>query len=389
MPRPERHERGPRTLAVHAGEPRPPIHGAVATPIFQSSTFLVEEGRGYHDIHYMRLSNTPSHVAVAAKLAALEGTERALVTGSGMAAITSALLAHLKQGDHVLAQRCLYGGTLDFLTENARQLGIETTFVPLDDPGAWQGALRPTTRVLYVESITNPLVEVGLLEEAAAFARAQGLVSLIDNTFPSPMNFRPAALGYDVVLHSATKYLNGHSDVVAGVACGSAARIEEIHKQVNILGGSLDSFSCYLLQRGLKTLPLRVRAQNENALALAKALARNPAVASVRYPGLPEDPSHAQARRHFAGFGAIIAFVPRGGLEAARRFCAALAIPLHAVSLGGVETLVCRPAATSHAGIPAAERRALGIPDERIRISVGIEDEADLIEDFERALAAA
>ncbi len=378
-----------QTLAVHAGEPRPSPLDAVAIPIFQSSTYFIDRDREYHDIRYMRLSNSPNHKSVAAKIAALEGTETALVTASGMAAITTSLLAHLERGDHVIAQRCLYGGTMDFLMGTAPALGIETTFVSLASPGSWEAALRPTTRVLYVEAITNPLVEVGELEEAVRFARRHRLSSMIDSTFATPINFRPAELGFDVVLHSATKYLNGHSDVIAGVVAGAAPVVERIHKQLNIYGGSLDALSCYLLQRGLKTLPLRVRIQNQNALALAQALARNASVERVHYPGLAEHPSHGNARRWFGGYGGMLSFTPKGGARAAEAICTGTRVALHAPSLGGVETLVCRPATTSHRGILAEERAALGIGDDLVRVSVGIEDQADLIEDFERAISAA
>ncbi len=379
-------QRGLRTRAVHAGEPRPPLEDAVVQPIFQSSTYLLTGDESYHDIRYLRLSNNPNQKAVAAKLADLEGTEAAVVTASGMAAITCALLTFVKQGDHVIAQDCLYGGTLEFLREIAPGLGIETTFVSLEEPGVWEEARRPSSRVFYVESTTNPLMEVGRLDEVAAFARRQGLISMIDNTFATPINFRPREMGYDIVLHSATKYLNGHTDLVAGVVAGSREHVLSMRETLNITGGSLDPHPCFLLGRGLKTLPLRLAAQNESALALARALDDHPAVARVRYPGLPQDPSHQRAERWFAGFGAMLSFTPRGGVSARDRLLKRLQIPLVAPSLGGVETLVSCPATSSHAGLPPQARRDLGIEDELVRVSVGIEDAEDLIADFMHAL---
>ena len=377
---------GLATRAVHAGEPRPPILGAVAMPIFQSSTFVSDDDRAYHDIRYMRLSNTPSHEAVGAKIAALEGTESALVTASGMAAITSALLAHLESGDHVIAQSCLYGGTLDFLLEVAPRFGIETTFVSLEDPGSWEAARRPRTRVFYVESVTNPLCEVGRLDEAARFAREHGLVAMIDSTFTSPVNFRPAEFGYDLVLHSATKYLNGHSDVIAGVVAGPTPTVTRVREQLNILGGSLDSLSCYLLLRGLKTLPLRVQQQSASARVLAAALDSLSAVARVHYPALPGTASAERVARWFATGGGMLSFLPAGGRAAADRILERLTIPLVAPSLGGPETLVCRPAATSHQGLSRADREVRGIDDALIRVSLGLETTEDLVADFERAI---
>src|SRR5712692_3685256 len=250
------------TKAIHAGEPHPRILGSVTVPIFQSAMFETGGGEGYHDIRYIRLNNTPNHAALHAKLAALENAEAALVAGSGMAAISSALLAVLSAGDHLLIQGSLYGGTHDFVTHDFPSFGISADFIDPNDPGSWKGKLRPKTRAIYVETMSNPLLEVADLEAVAKFAREHGLVSLIDNTFASPVNFRPAEWEFDLSLHSCTKYLNGHSDIVAGAVIGKEPLIEKVRHKLNHLGGSLDPHACFLLDRGIKTLSVRMRHQD-------------------------------------------------------------------------------------------------------------------------------
>lgn len=376
------------TLLVHAGE-EPRVAGAVSLPVFQSSTFEYGGEASYDDIRYIRLNNTPNHRALGAKLAAIEGTEAALVFGSGMAAISTTLLTLLRPGDHLLVPPCLYGGTHELIARDLAPLGIEhDTFDP-SDPDGWERLLRPTTRVIHCEAISNPLMEVIDLPRVAAFAHAHRLVSTIDATFATPVNFRPAEHGFDLVLHSATKYLNGHSDIVAGAVAGSAERVEAIRHKLNHLGGSLDPHACFLLQRGLKTLAVRVREQNRSALVLARWLAGREEVARVYYPGIPTDPGHAIARALFAGFGGMLAFELRSDGEAVDRFLRALRLPVVAPSLGGPETLVTLPARTSHAGLEPAERQRLGIGDGLIRVSVGLEAPEDLVDDFARALSAA
>ena len=333
------------TLLVHAGEPRPRAGGAVAMPIYQSSTFEETEGRGYHDIRYARLSNTPTHEALHAKLAALEGAEAALATASGMAAVSAALFSVLRTGDHILAQDGLYGGTHDLIVHDLPRLGIEHTFVPGDDPSAWERALTPRTRAFYLESMTNPLVRVADLPAAASFARSKGMVAIIDNTFATPLAFSPLRRGFDLVVHSATKYLNGHSDLIAGALMGSTERVRAAKKTLDHLGGSLDPHACFLLQRGLKTLGVRFRQQCATALAVAQFLETHRAVARVNHLGLSSHPHHTRARELFAHFGAMMSFELRGGAKAAERMFARLTLPLHAPSLGGPETLVTRPAA--------------------------------------------
>jgi cystathionine beta-lyase/cystathionine gamma-synthase len=373
------------TLLVHAGE-EPRVDGAVTLPVFQSSTFESGDASSYHDLRYIRLNNTPNHRALHAKLAALEGTESALVFGSGMAALSTMMLTLLRPGDHLLAQPGLYGGTHELIVKDLAALGIEHDFLDPDDPAGWDRLVRPETRLVHCEAISNPLLRVIDLPALAAFARRRGLLATIDATFATPVNFRPAAHGFDLVMHSATKYLNGHSDIVAGSVAGPAALVDAIRHKLNHLGGALDPHACFLLQRGLKTLALRVRAQNRSAQVLAEHLAAHPAVARVHYPGLPSDPGHARARALFQGFGGMLSFELAGDAGAADRLLAALRLPIVAPSLGGPETLVTLPARSSHSGLDPAARRALGIADGLVRVSVGLEAVEDLVEDFDRAL---
>jgi cystathionine beta-lyase/cystathionine gamma-synthase len=303
-----------------------------------------------------------------------------------MAAISATLFTTLSAGDHLLAQSCLYGGTYDLLAHDFAKFGIEFDFVDADDRDSWKAALRPNTRAFYVEALTNPLLEVADLRGAAEFAREYGLVSIIDNTFATPVNFRPIELGFDLSLHSATKFLNGHSDIVGGAVAGRADLIERITHRLNHLGGSMDPHAAFLLGRGLKTLALRVRYQNQSALEIAKFLEAHPAIARVNYAGLESHPRHARARELFDGFGGVLSFELKGSTERAAAFLERTTLPAIAPSLGGVETLLTRPAATSHAGLTREERLRLGISDTLIRMSVGIEATEDIVEDLARAL---
>jgi cystathionine beta-lyase/cystathionine gamma-synthase len=377
------------TKLIHAGEPEPRIGGAVVAPIFQSAMFEYAGETSYHDLRYIRLNNTPNHLALHRKLAALENAEAALVAASGMAAISATLLTFLSSGDHLLAQRCLYGGTHDLVTRDLGDFGIGYDLIDASDPDSWEAALTPTTRAIYVETMSNPLLEVPDLEAVVRFAKRHRLVSLIDNTFASPVNYRPPEHGFDLSLHSCTKYLNGHSDIVAGAVIGRAALVERVKHRLDHLGGSLDPHACFLLHRGMKTLAVRVRHQNASALQVARFLDGHPAVERVNYPGLERHPAHARARKLFDGFGGMLSFEPKGGLAAAERFLRAVRLPIVAPSLGGVESLVTRPATTSHAGLAAADRRRLGIADALVRVSIGIEAPEDLIADLDHALAAA
>jgi cystathionine beta-lyase/cystathionine gamma-synthase len=382
----DRETRRLETRIIHAGEPQPRILGAVAMPIFQSAMYEYAGETDYHDLKYIRLNNTPNHSVLHAKLASLENAEAALVTASGMAAISTTLLTLLGTGDHLLAQSCLYGGTHDFLTRDFPALGISHDFIDADAPETWEAKLRPETKAIYVETLTNPLLELADLEAVAAFARERGLLSIIDNTFAKPINFRPIEHGFDLSIHSCTKYMNGHSDIVAGAIMGRRDLVDRVKHKLDHLGGSLDPHAAYLLHRGVKTLWVRVRHQNESALAIARFLASRPEVARVNYPGLPSHPRHERARRLFAGFGGMLSFELQGGADAAKRFISATTLPIKAPSLGGVETLLTQPALTSHAGLSREDRRRLGITDGLVRMSVGLEATDDIVEDFAAAL---
>ena len=373
------------TKLIHAGEPDPKIGGAVSLPIFQSSTFLYAGQHSYDELKYIRMNNTPNHAALHQKLAAVENAEAALVTASGMGAISTTLLTLLGPGDHLLAQPGLYGGTYEFIARDLAGLNINCDILE-DDPAKWPAQVKPTTRLVYCESITNPLIRVADLAAMAAFARDHTLVSVIDNTFATPINFRPAEHGFDLSVHSGTKYLNGHSDIVAGAVIGRADLVSAVNHKLVHLGATLDPHACFLLHRGLKTLALRVRCQNQNALAVARFLEAHPAVARVNYPGLPSNPGHRFAAEQFEGFGGMLSFELNGDVDTAERFIGALGIPVVAPSLGGVETLITRPAVTSHAGMDPDERRGMGIADRLIRLSVGIEAAEDLMADIDRAL---
>ena len=377
------------TRTIHAGTPRPRIAGAAITPIFQCSVFEKNPGEGpggYHDTVYPRLSNLPNHQTLGHRLADLEGGEAALVTASGMAAISTTLLTILGNGSHFLVQDSLYGGTHDFLCKDIGDFGISFDFIDADAPDTWAAKLRPTTRAIYAESITNPLVHIADHAAIVRFAREHDLVSIIDNTFTTPVNFQPLGLGYDIAVHSATKYLNGHSDLVAGVVAGKAAWLQRIKLRLDHLGGILDPHACFLLERGLKTLVLRVRQQNQNALAVARHLASKSEVTVVHYPGLESHPRHARARELFTGHGGMLSFELASGAAGAQRLLSRLELITHAPSLGGVESLMTRPVTTSHAGMAPADRERLGITDALIRMSVGIENPADLIADLDQAM---
>ena len=374
------------TKVIHSGEPEPRIGGAVTMPIFQTAMFERADETGYDDIPYIRLNNTPNQRAVADKLAALENAEAAVVTSSGMAAISTALLTVLGVGDHVLVQDCLYGGTHYLVTEDFASFGIEYDFVDGADPASWQRKVRPNTRAIYLETISNPVLRVPDISRAVAFARDHGLISMIDNTFASPVNFRPAEVGMDLSLHSATKFLNGHSDIVAGACIGRAELVGKVTHRLNHLGGSLDPHAAFLLHRGIKTLALRVERQNRTAFAMARSLETHPKVARVHYPGLESHPGHSIAAELFDGFGGMLSFELEGGAESAERFMQSVELPIDTVSLGGVETLITRPAITTHSAMPATDLERLGISEGLMRLSIGIESEAELLADVGRAL---
>ncbi len=374
------------TKLIHAGEPDPLINGAVSMPIFQSSTFEYSGQTSYHDLKYIRLNNTPNHIALHQKLAALENAEAAVVTSSGMAAISTTILALLSSGDHFLAQEGLYGGTHDFFLKDLSALKISFDFIDGDAPQDWQGKLRSKTKAVYVETITNPLLQIADLKAIVEFAKSNNLISIIDNTFASPINFRPPELGFDLSIHSCSKYLNGHSDIVAGAVIGRMDLIEKITRKLNHLGGSLDPHACFLLHRGMKTLAVRLKHQNESALEIARFLENHQAIEKINYPGLESHPGHQRACDLFDGFSGMLSFELKGGVEAAERFIQNITLPIVAPSLGGTESLITRPVTTSHSGLSSEDLQKLGISDSLVRVSVGIEATEDLIEDFEQAL---
>ena len=374
------------TKVIHAGEPNPRIEGAVNVPIFQSSTFEFEGQTDYNDLKYIRLNNTPNHIALHKKLAALEGAEKALVTSSGMSAITTTLLTFLKNGDHLIANNTLYGGTADYIKNDLPEYGIEVDFIDSGDSSGWADKLKSNTKVIYVETITNPLMEIGALDKVVEFAKDNNLISMIDNTLASPSLFCPIQHGFDISLHSATKYLNGHTDIVAGAIIGNEPHISMITSKLNHLGGSLDPHACFLLHRGIKTLSIRMERQCKSALIIAKFLEKHPKVTSVNYPGLSSSPSHSRAKQLLCGFGGMISFLLEGGVSAADDLIRKLEIPISTASLGGVESLITRPVQTSHSLLSDEELQLAGIDKALIRISVGIESVEDLIDDLSQAL---
>jgi methionine-gamma-lyase len=384
---------GDATIAIHAGEARFHVGAPVGVSIARTANFTFEsteemkrwaEGKSPAYI-YTRYGN-PTLTIAEEKLAALEGAEAAIVTASGMAAISNSLLAVLKAGDEVIATRQLYGGSYRLMRDVFPGLGIVVRHVEPDLTGIERLA-SPRTKALYVETPTNPTLRLVDLEKAAAFAKEWGLVSIVDNTFASPVLQKPIQLGFNIVVHSATKFLAGHSDVIAGAAAGSRVLIDKVRKNIINLGGSMDPEAAFLLIRGMKTMKVRIERQCETAMAVAKYLARHPKVSRVHFPGLPSHPDHALAKRQLRGFGSMMSFDLKGGLAAARRFCDRVRVFLLAASLGGVESLVVLPIYTSHYNMSLPELRAAGVEPGTVRVSVGLEDAGDLIEDLRQALA--
>ncbi|MGD1209827.1 MAG: aminotransferase class I/II-fold pyridoxal phosphate-dependent enzyme [Candidatus Acidiferrales bacterium] len=384
---------GDATLAIHAGEEKFRIGAPVGISIARTSTFTFAsteemkrraEGKSSAYI-YSRYGN-PTLAIAEKKIAVLEGAEDAVVTASGSAAISAALLSQLRAGDELIATRQLYGGSYRLLRDVFPKYGIVVRHVEADLAGI-ERLVSPRTKVLYVETPTNPTLRIVDLKKAVAFANEWGLISLVDNTFASPVLQKPLEIGFNIVLHSASKYLAGHSDVIAGVAAGSAALIEKVRANVIQLGGSMDPEAAFLLIRGMKTLEIRIERQCKTAMAVAKYLAKHPKVARVHYPGLPSHPDHRLAKRQMRGFGAMMAFDLKGGLPAARRFCDRVHVFLLAASLGGVESLVVLPIYTSHYKISLPELQAAGVLPGTVRVSVGLEDPEDLIEDLRQALS--
>ena len=376
------------TRAIHAGQVPDPSTGAVMTPIYATSTY-VQSSPGVHQGFEYSRSHNPTRFAYERCVAALEGGTRGFAFASGLAA-TATVLELLDSGSHVVAMDDLYGGSYRlFEGVRRRSAGLDFSFVDLTDPAALEAAIRPETRMVWVETPTNPLLKVVDLAAVSAIARRHRLTMVVDNTFASPILQRPLEHGADIVMHSATKYLNGHSDIVGGmlVVGDDAGLADQLAFLQNAVGGVQGPFDSFLALRGLKTLHLRMRAHCDNAQALAEWLETHPAIERVVYPGLPSHPHHALAKRQMDGFGGMVSIVVKGGFEAARRFCERTELFALAESLGGVESLVNHPAVMTHASVPPERRAALGIGDDLVRLSVGVEDLADLQRELETALS--
>lgn len=380
------------TKAIHAGDEVNRTR-AVAPPIFQTAVFKLDDAaagaRFAQEIapteYYTRWGN-PTVRQVETIMAALEGGEQALALASGMGAVTTAILARLSQGDHIVAGRSLYAATTELMLTILPRFGIETSLVDPGEPDAFRRALRKKTKLIYVETPSNPRLDLTDLAAVAHIAREHGCFTIADNTFATPFNQQPLLLGIDAVVHSATKYIGGHHDVTGGIIVGSSDFIRDCWKHLKIFGPTLSPFDAWLLIRGLKTFGLRVERQNASAQRIAEFLESHPRVERVFYPGLSSHPHHALARRQMRGFGGMVSFEVKGGLAAGRRFVESVKLIKLAVSLGGVESLVQHPASMSHGPIPAEEREATGITEGLIRLSVGVEDVEDLIEDLDQAL---
>jgi cystathionine beta-lyase/cystathionine gamma-synthase len=365
-------------------------NGPMSLPIYQTSTFEVTDNDEQlrvtgSDSYYTRYGN-PTNSVAERTVAALEGVDAALTFSSGMGAITTTIMALLKGGDHIVAQRDIYGGTHKFLSQWLPKFGVETTFVDTTDYQQHEQAIRPNTKLLYVESPTNPSIRVVDLQRIASLAKQQGLISMIDSTFGTPINQRPAEYGLDLIMHSGTKYLGGHTDLICGVVAGRKELIDKILATRTTIGNCMDPHASWMLVRGMKTLAVRVARQNDNALRVAEFLEQHAKVRRVHYPFLNSHPQHALARSQMSGGGGMVTFEVDGTGEDARRVSEALRLFTLAPSLGGVESLVCIPVLTSHLSVPEEERRKMGVTEQMIRLSVGIESAHDLVADLENAL---
>jgi cystathionine beta-lyase/cystathionine gamma-synthase len=376
---------GLSTTAIHGGAaPADPGTG-ISAPLVQSVNFAQETGTS-EGLLYTRYGNTPNAERVQRRLALLEGSEEALVLSSGMGATACAMLALLRSGDHLVSSSWIYGGTRKLYTEDLVGMGIEVTLVNPLEPRAWRKALKKNTRAIFLESPVNPTCRVLELSSLQNLAHNEGIALVVDSTFASPVNFRPIEHGVDVVIHSATKYLNGHHDILAGVVCGNEPFIDEVRRKMMVWGQAPDPFACWLLERGLKTLDVRVKRQNENAMKIAEWCVKRPEIAKVHYPGLPSHPDHEIAKVLLDGFGGMLGIEIKGAGPAAVRFAQGLKLFAYAASLGGVDSLVIEPRYSSHEHMTSEERARIGIPDGFLRMSIGIENVEDLIADIEQAL---
>jgi cystathionine beta-lyase/cystathionine gamma-synthase len=385
-------KRRPETAAVHGASDLEKKNGPLTTPIYQTSTFEVTDNDEQQrvtstDRYYTRWGN-PTITVAEETLAAIEGVEAARVFASGMGAITSTMMALLKTGDHIVAQRDIYGGVMKFLSQWLPKMGIETTFVDTTDYAQYAQAIRPNTKMIYIESPTNPSLRVVDFKKIAALAQQHGLISMADSTFGTPINQHPAECSIDLVVHSGTKYLSGHADLTCGVVAGRQDLMDQLWGTRTTLGNCMDPHAAWLLIRGLKTLAVRVARQNENAQRVAEFLAQHGKVRQVHYPFLKSHPQYAIAREQMSGGGGMVTFEVDGTGEDARRVSEAMRLFTLATSLGGVESLVSIPVLTSHAMISAEQRQEMGVTEQMVRLSVGIESAEDLIADLERALEA-
>jgi cystathionine gamma-synthase len=388
----KQHPHRQETEAVRGGSDLGRKNRPLSTPIYQTSTFAVTDNDQQvrvtpTDQFYTRYGN-PTNTVVEKAVAELEGTDAALLFASGMGAITSAILALMKAGDHIVAQQDIYGGTMKFLSRWLPKLGVETTFVETTEYEQYEHAVKPNTRLLYLESPTNPTLRVVDLRKAAAVARKHKLLTMIDSTLATPINQRPADFGIDLVMHSGTKYFGGHCDLSCGILAGGNDLIDMIHESRTVLGGVMDPHAAWLLLRGMKTIAVRVQRQNENALLIAQFLARHSKVRRVYFPFEESHSQRALAMEQMQGGGGLLSFEVDGSGEDARRLAESLHLFSLAPSLGGVDSLVCLPVLTSHAMISAEQREKMGVTDQLVRLSVGIESVDDLIADLEQALAA-
>ena len=376
---------GLSTIAIHGAPSRHGDWSPVIAPVYQSSTFTNPVGSG-EEVMYSRYGNNPNQVALGAKYALLEGSEAAVFVASGMGATALAHLAVLRPGDHLLSTGWIYGGTRRLFDEEFTRLGIEVTYVNPDQPRQWRRSVRKSTRAIFVETPTNPVMRIIDLTPMAQIARDGGLALLVDGTFASPINFRPLEHGADIVITSATKYLNGHSDVIAGAVAGSASIIEEVTRLMMLWGQAIDPHAAWLVERGMRTLDVRMQRHNVNGMAVARWAETRDQIVRVHYPGLPSHPDHAYAVSVLDGFSGMVGLELKGGARAAEKFLKKLKLIAHAPSLAGVESLISEPRLTSHRRLTEEQRTRQGIPDGFVRLSCGLENAEDIIADLEQAL---
>ncbi len=384
---------GIATKSVHAGEDRSRYADSITTPIVQTSTYVFKDSKDIEDytkhgkarFEYGRYGN-PTELVAERRLAALEGAEDCLVFGSGMSAITTTILALVKSNDHIVITDDAYKKTLEFCSSYLQRFGVECTIVPFGDYEALDKAVKPNTKFIFSESPTNPYLNIFDLVKLREIAKKHGVLTLIDSTFATPYNQKPLEFGVDLVLHSCTKYLAGHNDILAGAVLGRSELVEEVRKLHKAMGGVIDPHCCYLLLRGLKTFPLRIERQNQTAMKVARFLENHPQIKRVYYPGLESHPHHKIAKEQMKGFGGVVTFEIKGTLKTAKKFLDSLKLCYIAPSLGGVETLITHPALVSYYDYSRKERYALGITDTLFRLAVGIEDPEDIIADIDQAL---